>query len=114
MRSHDINVLDDNELDEMVAQTWPQKNGFESCAAFEWRNDTDHLLMGVGMPTKYKEGTPADSIAARQQHKLDDIEEFKAHKGDRRPLGWGPYQLMEALVFAGRIQVGNYCVRVSG
>lgn len=108
MRSHDINVLDNNELDEMVEQ-----KGFESVAAFEWNNDADHLYMDVGLLPKWVAGTTLGRIAHYEESKAADIEKFVSTPGCSRPMGWGPYQLLEALTRAGRLQIGNYCIRVS-
>lgn len=89
-----IKVINYSEIEKLVHETWPDQEGFEFISYFECTNDTDHLWSDV-------KGGDYDE---------EEFEHWSTNDGE----GYiGHYQLLSALIDAGKLQPGNYLIRVS-
>jgi hypothetical protein len=85
------------EFDKLVRETWPDSERarkFECVAEFEWSNDEDHSLEDVSV----KDHTP------------EEFAEWLA--GNKKYTMIGEYQIMGALIHAGKLEAGNYLIQV--
>lgn len=94
MKQIQATVITYHELDKLVHTTWPERSDFECVAEFEWNNDEEHKCENVSEDDH-------DPIAFGDW--------LAKHKYSRV----GEYQLLAALVEAGKLQPGNYIIEVS-
>jgi hypothetical protein len=105
-----VNVLDYNEFDELVHKHFPERADYAFVADEEASNGSAYLCEDVGVPLKYKEGTPAEQIESWRQGEIQDFQEWLQKE---KFSGVGKFQILEALCRKGVIEPGNYLIKVS-